>query len=73
MFVQLPCPAAEQGRLTVSNSPFRFSRTSPEVVEGAPELGQHTEEVLSSLLGMSHEEIASLKAQGVLSPGEPEP
>jgi len=73
MFVDLPCPGTEPGHLKVSNTPFKLSRTPPEVTEGAPSIGQHTEEVLSSLLGMSQEEITSLKDEGVLSPGETPP
>jgi CoA:oxalate CoA-transferase len=70
MFVDLPCSGAERGRLKVANTPLRLSRTPPRVIEGAPELGQHTEEVLSSLLGMSREEANSLRDQGVISPRE---
>ena len=70
MFVDLPCPGIQRGSFRVSNTPFRLSRTPPQLVGGAPELGQHTEEVLSSLLGLSQEEIASLKDQGVISPRE---
>lgn len=70
MFVDLPCPGTQRGSLRVSNTPFRLSRTPPQLLRGAPELGQHTEEVLSSLLGLSQEEIISLKEQGVISPRE---
>jgi CoA:oxalate CoA-transferase len=68
MFTDLPCPGTISGSLKVSNTPFKLSRTSPEIKKGAPALGQHTEEVLASLLGMSQTEIASLKDGGVLSP-----
>jgi crotonobetainyl-CoA:carnitine CoA-transferase CaiB-like acyl-CoA transferase len=68
MFIDLPCPGTKSGGLKVSNTPIRLSRTPPEIKRGAPDLGQYTEEVLSSLLGMSQTEIASLKDEGVLSP-----
>jgi CoA:oxalate CoA-transferase len=67
MFIDLPCPGTISGSLKVSNTPFRLSRTSPEIKKGAPALGQHTEEVLASLLGMSQPEIEFLKNEGVLS------
>lgn len=35
-------------------------------VTGIPDLGQHTEEILSMLLGMSQEDINNLKNEGVL-------
>jgi len=73
MFVDLPCPRTKRGSMRVSNTPVKLSRTPPQVVLGAPDHGQHTEEVLSSLLGMSQEEIASLKEQGVISSGESVP
>jgi CoA:oxalate CoA-transferase len=70
MFVDLPCSAVKNGVLTVSNSPFKFSRTPPEVKKGAPDLGEHTEEVLTSLLSMDMDTINSLKANGVITRGE---
>ena len=48
-------------------SPFpRFGneQTSPPV--GAPRLGQHTDEVLTSLLGLSSTELAALRADNVI-------
>jgi CoA:oxalate CoA-transferase len=71
MFVELPCPAAERGILKAVNSPLKLSRTPPQVTEGAPELGEDTEKVLSSLLGMKSSEISALKKQGVITPTDP--
>jgi formyl-CoA transferase len=53
------------------NHPVRFS-AAPEVgVRGpAPEFGQHTEEVLLEA-GLSWEEIAALRAQGVIGARAP--
>lgn len=73
MFIDLPCPSANQGSLRVANTPFKFSRTPPQITEGAPDLGQDAEQVLSSLLGMSQKDIASLRDKGVLSPRKREP
>jgi len=64
MQVQLEHPAA--GSVKLVRSPMRMSAT-PATSEAAPPLlGQHTDEVLAGLLGKSAEEIATLRAQGVL-------
>jgi len=56
----------EAGEFKVVNTPFKFSRTpcGPERV--SPDLGEHTEAVLSHLLGISAEEIDRLKDSGVI-------
>jgi len=46
--------------------PYKLSDTPASVRSAPPLLGQHTEEVLTSMLGMKPEEIASLKAEGAL-------
>jgi CoA:oxalate CoA-transferase len=48
------------GRTTVVGQPWRFSDTPERIAEAAPELGQHTEEVLLEL-GYTWEEIVALK------------
>ncbi len=45
---------------------IRFSELSPELRTPAPKLGEHTDRVLRDLLGMSADEVASLRAGGVL-------
>jgi crotonobetainyl-CoA:carnitine CoA-transferase CaiB-like acyl-CoA transferase len=47
-------------------SPIRMSKTPVEVRLGAPALGQHTEEILSEWLSLESNEIAALKASGVV-------
>ncbi len=54
-----------QGRLPVVGAPWRFSETPAEVAAAAPELGQHSEEILQEL-GYSWERIEELRSQGVL-------
>jgi crotonobetainyl-CoA:carnitine CoA-transferase CaiB-like acyl-CoA transferase len=54
-----------QGRIPVVGAPWRFSETPAEVAPAAPELGQHTEEVLQEL-GLSWDEIAGLRERGAL-------
>jgi len=54
------------GRVSLIRSPMRFSATPLEHKTPPPTLGQHTEEVLRGVLGMSDEEIARLRVAGVI-------
>ena len=49
MIVDLVHPIA--GRQTMPNSPFKFSQTPVRLQDPAPTLGQHTEDMLTSLPG----------------------
>jgi len=62
MFVQIEHPVA--GYYTVPNFPVLFSKTPGLVTSGSPMLGQHTEEILMSLLGYSKEDIDKLEKSG---------
>jgi CoA:oxalate CoA-transferase len=59
-------PHKRLGRVKVVNSPIKLSRTPPEVERPAPDLGEHTEEVLKELLGMGDEELSALRAEGII-------
>jgi len=52
---------SKAGKFKVANTPFKFSRTPCMVERACPDLGEHTQEVLSQLLVMSNEEINKLK------------
>jgi crotonobetainyl-CoA:carnitine CoA-transferase CaiB-like acyl-CoA transferase len=54
-----------RGRMQVVGAPWRFSETPAEVAAAAPELGQHTEEILQEL-GYSWEQISGLRERGTL-------
>lgn len=56
----------EVGDFRVVNTPFKFSRTPYKVERASPDLGEDTQDVLSHLLGMTPEEIGSLKDSGVI-------
>jgi CoA:oxalate CoA-transferase len=61
------------GSLTVADTPVRLSRTPGGVTGPPPDLGEHTYEVLSSLLDLSRDELDDLAAAGVIVgpvPGE---
>ncbi len=64
MIVEVKHP--EAGNFRVVNTPFKFSRTPYKVEKASPDLGQHTREVLSRLLGMTGQEIEKLKGSGVI-------
>ena len=64
--VRIELDHAAAGRLPMVASPMRFSATPIEYRLAPPLLGQHTEEVLRSLLGKSEAEIARLRAAGVI-------
>jgi crotonobetainyl-CoA:carnitine CoA-transferase CaiB-like acyl-CoA transferase len=63
-FQEIDHPAGK--KLNVILPPWQFSQTPPEIRSTAPELGQHTEEVLMELLDYSWDDLAALKEKGVI-------
>jgi formyl-CoA transferase len=57
-------PTAGQVRLT--GFPYVLSQTPAEIQQPPPLLGQHTEEVLTELLGYSSAEVAAMRDQGTV-------
>ena len=55
------------GRHPAEMNAIAFSDTPGDIRTPAPKLGQHTEQVLRGLLGMSADEYAALEQKGVLS------
>jgi formyl-CoA transferase len=64
MSVELPHPTA--GAVKMAGSPFKLSRTPVRLDRAPPLLGQHTDEILHTHLGYDDEEIARLRAEGVI-------
>ena len=56
----------EMGEVRGDGKPVHFSETDWQLVHGAPCLGEHNEQVLEGLLGMSETEVESLRAEGVI-------
>lgn len=54
------------GEVTTSGFPIKFSRTPGDLEGPAPLLGEHNEEVLTTLLGYSKEDVAKLKKESVI-------
>ena len=55
------------GQILTPGSPFEFSNFSREEVKRAPLLGEHTDSILSDVLGMSSNEIGKLHDQKIVS------
>jgi CoA:oxalate CoA-transferase len=55
------------GKMKIAGSPIRLSETPGRVYQGAPSLGEHTAEILASVLNKTKTEILSLKNEGVIN------
>lgn len=64
MLVEMNHPKA--GKVLVANSPIRLSKNDNNSINPAPMMGEHTEEVLKKILGMSEEEIKELRIKKVI-------
>ena len=68
MLAEFDHPAA--GRVLTANNPIHFDRTPCKSHRPAPQLGQHTDEVMADVLGYPPERIAELRAAGVFGAAE---
>ena len=57
---------AAVGPLQLVASPLRLSATPPEYRNAPPLLGEHTDKILAGILNLSNDEIAALRAGGVI-------
>lgn len=55
------------GTLKLLNTPVKWSIATPSIRSAPPTLGQHTDEVLTSILGMASSKIKALKSEGVVA------
>jgi CoA:oxalate CoA-transferase len=64
MVVEVQHPRA--GKLKVTGTPMKFSRTPCQIEKACPDIGEQTAEVLSTLLGMSSAQIEDLRKEKVI-------
>jgi len=64
MIVEVAHPRV--GRLRVTGTPMKFSRTQCQIEKACPDVGEHTAEILSSMLGFSAENLEELRKAGVI-------
>jgi len=57
---------ATAGTVKLTGFPYKFSQTPAEIQKPPPMLGQHTEEVLTSLLDYSVEDVATLRIKSAI-------
>ena len=64
MIVEINDPVA--GKIKLAGNPLKLSMVAEPPLNPPPMLGEHTEELLSGLLGMTSAEIERLSAEGVV-------
>lgn len=64
LMVKIPHP--QNPDFAMVGSPIKMSGTPVEYVRPAPRLGQHTDDILGERLGLSAEQLAQLKARGIV-------
>jgi crotonobetainyl-CoA:carnitine CoA-transferase CaiB-like acyl-CoA transferase len=64
--VKIELDHAAAGKLPLVASPMRFSGTPLEYQLAPPLLGEHTDRVLNEMLGLSADQIAKLRGDGVV-------
>lgn len=66
MEVAIKHPRAQSGTVPALANPAKLARTPPTYERPAPLLGEHTNEILSGVLGLSQNEIEQLAADHVI-------
>lgn len=54
------------GPIKMVNTPVKYSESKPSIRTPPPTLGQHTDEVLTEILGMGESEVEALKKEGAV-------
>ena len=66
MQIQVPYPGMEGGQVDLIGNPIKFSKTPVEYRRHPPRMGQHTDEVLGELLGLSASNLEDFRARKVI-------
>jgi len=66
MRVTVPYPGAQGGQVDLIGNPIRFSETPVAYQRHPPRIGQDTDEVLNELLDLGPDDVAALRAKGVV-------
>ncbi|MFQ6051668.1 MAG: CaiB/BaiF CoA transferase family protein [Candidatus Hydrothermarchaeota archaeon] len=64
MIIEIDHP--EVGPVKMAGNPIKLSLSSRNISQPAPKLGEHTEEVLKSWIGLDKESIENLRGDGVI-------
>jgi crotonobetainyl-CoA:carnitine CoA-transferase CaiB-like acyl-CoA transferase len=64
--MRMQAPHSVAGTVPMVRSPIRLSETPPGPDLGPPALGEHTDEVLTGILGIAPAEVEALRALGVV-------
>ncbi|KAL1650277.1 hypothetical protein SLS58_001088 [Diplodia intermedia] len=65
MVAEVEHPAC--GPIKLVNTPVKYSFSEPSIRTPPPTLGQHTDEVLREMVGLSEADIESLRSEGVVA------
>ncbi|MBK8176463.1 MAG: CoA transferase [Rhodospirillales bacterium] len=66
MRVEMPYPQAQRGSVELIGNPIHFSRTPVDYRRPPPALGEHTDEVLEDVLGLTPEQRTLLRRKNVI-------
>ena len=55
------------GPLKLVNTPVKYSHSRPSIRTPPPMLGEHTDQILRDIIGMSEADIETLKREGVVA------
>jgi len=66
MKISVPDDQAKGGTVDLIGNPINLSESPVSYRRPPPSLGQHTDEVLKDVLGMSDAELAELRADGLI-------
>ena len=66
MKIAMPYPLAAGGAVEMIGNPIKMSETPPADRRPPPTLGEHTDQVLAELLGLSDRELAELRAEKLI-------